>query len=251
MHPENNTLHTRIQRSIGAMYFRFFQDYSRAAWWWEQAGPGSENQNVMGLAECYFRLGNRAMAHQIIDKSGNSPAKIKLLGTMGESEKALELADSYARYANQPHEALLLAGDICRGTDQFEKAISYYEKVLSAKPARNEDYSNRFRGRATDSIESIKRFELLDISQLADGTYSGSSLGYEAPVHVQATVRSGRIEKLEVTQHREKQYYSAIRDVPEQIIRKQDLKHVDATSRATITAIAIINATAKALTSDK
>ena len=62
-------------------------------------------------------------------------------------------------------------------------------------------------------------------------------------------MQKGRITKLEVTQHREKQYYSAIRDVPQQIIRKQDLKEVDATSRATITAVAIINATAKALTS--
>ncbi len=68
-------------------------------------------------------------------------------------------------------------------------------------------------------------------------------------MHVEATVESGRVTKVEITQHREKQYYSALQDVPEQIIRKQDLKNVDATSRATITAVAIINATAKALTS--
>jgi uncharacterized protein with FMN-binding domain len=38
-----------------------------------------------------------------------------------------------------------------------------------------------------------------------------------------------------------------MRDVPEQIIAKQGVKGVDATSRATITGNAIINATAKAL----
>ncbi|MBT5927995.1 MAG: FMN-binding protein [Verrucomicrobia bacterium] len=251
MHQTKGELRTRIQRSIGSMYFRFFQDYSRAAWWWEQAGPGAGNHDVIGLAECYFRLGSRDMAQQILGKSGNSVGKIKLLGAMGETKKALQLANSFTRYANQPHEALLVAGDICRATDQFEMAIEFYKKVLSAKPARNEQYSKRYRGRATDSIESIKLFELLDITQLANGTYTGSSLGYEAPLHVAATVQSGRIVKLEITQHREKQYYSALRDVPEQIIRKQDLKQVDATSRATITAIAIINATAKALTSDQ
>ena len=250
MHPRNGELTKRIQRSIGGMYFRFFQDYPRSAWWLERAGPAG-NHDQIGLAECYFRMGSRDLARQALNKAGTSPGKIKLLGAMGEIETALKLADSYAKYANQPHEALLIAGDICRATDQFEKAIEYYEKVLAAKPARNEQYSKRFRGRATDSIESIKLFELLDITQLEDGVYAGSSLGYEAPVHVEATVLSGRISKLEITKHREKQYYSAIRDVPEQIIRKQDLKQVDATSRATITAVAIINATAKALTSRK
>ena len=64
-----------------------------------------------------------------------------------------------------------------------------------------------------------------------------------------ATVKSGRVDQVEITKHKEKQYYSALTDVPAQIIRKQSLKEVDATSRATITAVAVINATAAALTS--
>jgi uncharacterized protein with FMN-binding domain len=66
-------------------------------------------------------------------------------------------------------------------------------------------------------------------------------------VQVSVKVKSKRIESVKVTQHKEKQYYSSMRDVPEQIIAKQGVKGVDATSRATITGNAIINATAKAL----
>ena len=33
-HSDNSQLSQRIQRTIGGMYFRFFQDYPRAAWWW-------------------------------------------------------------------------------------------------------------------------------------------------------------------------------------------------------------------------
>jgi uncharacterized protein with FMN-binding domain len=52
-----------------------------------------------------------------------------------------------------------------------------------------------------------------------------------------------------VTKHREKQFYAAITDTPAQIIRKQSVKGIDATSRATITSEAIVTATAKALQS--
>lgn len=249
LHSQDKELSTRIKRSIGGMYFRFFQDYPRAAWWWQQAGPGSEIHDQIGLAECYFKMGNADMAKYVLNRAGTSLGKIKLLGTMGETDAALRQADTFARVARQPHEAWLLAGDICRSTDQFERAIAYYQKVIDGPEARNKDYMRRYVGRAKDSIDSIKRFELLDISKLKDGVYRGDSLGYEAPIHIAATVEKGRITQLEVTQHREKQYYSAIRDVPHQIVRKQNLKEVDATSRATITAVAIINATAKALTS--
>ena len=52
---------------------------------------------------------------------------------------------------------------------------------------------------------------------------------------------------MEVTKHEEKQYYTALTETPRKIIEKQGLKGVDATTSATITAEAIINATAKAL----
>jgi hypothetical protein len=42
--------------------FSLFQDDARAAWWWLQAGPGSEIHHQIGLAESSFRMGNTDMA---------------------------------------------------------------------------------------------------------------------------------------------------------------------------------------------
>lgn len=64
---------------------------------------------------------------------------------------------------------------------------------------------------------------------------------------MEVTVQNGRIESVKVVQHKEKQFYSAITDTIRKIIEKQGMKGVDATSGATITSEAIINATAKAL----
>ena len=61
------------------------------------------------------------------------------------------------------------------------------------------------------------------------------------------TVAGGRIAAVQVTRHTEKQYYSSITDTCAQIIKKQGAKGVDATSGATITSEAILNASIKAL----
>ena len=68
-------------------------------------------------------------------------------------------------------------------------------------------------------------------------------------MHVEVVVRDGKIETVRVTRHREKQYYSSLTDTPRKIIDRQSVAGIDATSSATITSEAIINATAKALAS--
>jgi uncharacterized protein with FMN-binding domain len=68
-------------------------------------------------------------------------------------------------------------------------------------------------------------------------------------VQVAVTVKDHRIEAVRITQHKEKQFYAALTDTPAKIIAKQGVKGVDATSNATITSEAIINASAKALAS--
>jgi uncharacterized protein with FMN-binding domain len=64
---------------------------------------------------------------------------------------------------------------------------------------------------------------------------------------VEVAVAGGKITDVRVTQHHEKQYYSSITETCAAIIKKQGTKGVDATSSATITSEAIINASAKAL----
>ena len=240
----------RIMKSLGGMYFRFFQDYPRAAYWWRTAKVKSSDGDGVALAECYYRMGSKRMAMQAIDSRRLKVASIKLLGSMGETKRALRMADSYVSLSKSPRNvkaALLAAGDVCRSNEDYKRAIRYYKRVLEIESENNRDI---LRDRAEQSIDAIRQFELLDISQVEDGQYDGDALAYEGKLEVRVTVKSGRIEKVQVTQHKEKQYYSAIRDVPAQIVAKQSLKDVDATSRATITAEAIVSATAKALVGD-
>ena len=84
---------------------------------------------------------------------------------------------------------------------------------------------------------------------MADGTYKGVSVGYNGDIDVEVTVAAGRIENVTVTRHNEKQFYAAITDTLQQITTRQSVRNIDATSRATITSQAIVNAAAKALAS--
>ena len=107
----------------------------------------------------------------------------------------------------------------------------------------------RNKQRAQTAIDTIKTFETLDLSRIPDGPYTGTSLAYVGDLTVTVTVKSGRITSVRVTKHKDKQYYTALTDTPNRIIEKQGLKGIDATTGATITSQAIIDATAKALAS--
>jgi uncharacterized protein with FMN-binding domain len=229
------------------MYFIYFQDYARAAYWWQQTGVSPGSMQSVLLAECYWRLGSKSMAIKMLNAKRIRVETIKLLGEMGDTSRALKLTELYAQQDKEPQWALLAGGDAARGAGKFKKAIDYYHRVLNSAALANADYDHRVRSRAEQSIEAIQFYEFLDLSTIADGQYADASQGYEGAVEVTVTVRGGRIEQVEVTNHREKQFYSALRDVPQQIVAKQSVKNIDATSRATITAEAIVSATAKAL----
>jgi uncharacterized protein with FMN-binding domain len=237
--------------ALGRMYFNLLEDYPRAAFWWQKAGVarGAGEDPVAGvhLAECYWRMGNRAMAVELLGQLPLTYPTIKLWADLGETGKALQIAEAGAR-SGSADIAYLYAGDACRVAGQLSKALQYYQKVLAQEATgKAAGHVNRSQNRARANIEAIKLFELSDLSRVPDGTYQASSLGYEAQVGVEVVVRDGRLQSVRVTQHREKQYYSALTDTPRKLVAKQGVKGVDATSGATITSEAIINATAKAL----
>ena len=248
LHENDRTLLQRDMQTLGGMYFRLLQDFPRAAYWLRQARLSQTAPQRIMLAECYWRLGSKKMANEILSAQRLPLSAIKLLGDMGQTDRALRLANAFGRQKN-PHEAYLLAGDACRQAGRYQKAIEYYEQVIDAPEARNEDYGKRYRGRAADSIEAIRLFDQADVSKVADGTYKDISIGYNGDIEVEVKVVAGRIESLRVTRHNEKQFYAAITDTSQQILTKQSVKNIDATSRATITSQAIVNAAAKALAS--
>ena len=245
---ENRQTQVRIMDALGRMYHNLLEDYARAAFWWQKAGVergAGEGNSAVHLAECYWRLGSKATAVDLINRTPPRLATIKLWADMGETEKALKLAETAAR--SYPETAYMYAGDACRLAGRYEEAISYYEKALAAPPLPNEEKNALLRGRAEANIEAIRLFELSDVRRVPDGTYRASSLGYEGQVEVDVVVRNRRIQSVTVTRHKEKQFYSALTDTPAKIVAKQGVAGVDGFSGATITSDAIINATAKAL----
>jgi uncharacterized protein with FMN-binding domain len=248
-HEDNPATLARVMQSLGRMYHDFEEDYARAAFWWRRAGLEGNRQSPQSvkLARCYWKLGNKDMAVDLLERLPTWANTIKLWSDMGETSRALQLAEAYAR-GGYPDIAYLYAGDACRISGRYNEAIDYYEKVLKVPATgRPAERIKRNHIRARTNIDGIRIFDSLDLSQVADGTYQDHCPAYAGELHVEVVVRSGRIESVEVMSHKEKQFYSAITDTPRQIIQKQGLKGIDAVSGATITSEAIINATARAL----
>ncbi len=242
----------RCMRTLGSMYHNLLQDYARAAFWYRQAGIENDLSKFphpsVQLADCYFRLGSRSMALDTLKKMPRKPySAIKLLGDLGETSEALRLANAFAKNG-EASTSYLYAGDACRVAGRLKEAEDYYRKAITGiKPAEaDKPHRKRDKARAEASIAAI-RFYTLDPKQVRDGTYKASSIGYEDQVHIEVVVKGGAIESVRVTQHREKQYYSSITDMPRKIVEQQTVAGIDATSSATITSEAIINATARAL----
>lgn len=232
-------------RSMARIYAEFLGDYPRGAFWARKAG-GME----ITLADCYIKMGCREMAVEVLKALGQDNTRngqgIKLWGELGEIATALEWAEHMATDGDNPTAAYLAAGDAYRRKGDIAAATKYYEKVQAVKGKHNRDDPVN-KKRATANLEAIKLFDSLDLKKIADGAYKSSSIGYVGPVEVTVTVKDHGIEKVEVTNHHEKQFYGSLTEIPPRIVAKQGVKGIDTTTGATVTSEAIINASAKAL----
>lgn len=248
-HKQDPEKRQRAMETLGRLYFLLLRDHARAAFWWRQAGVERQANSPQGveLAECFWRLGNKQMALDMLNRNKVYFTTIKLLADMGETRRALQIADAAAR-GGWADLGYLYAGDACRIEGRYDEALRYYQQVLELKAGpQQEKRLERNQTRARANIQAIKIYDNLDLRRIPDGTYQGASPGYVADIHVEVTIRQGRIVEVRVTDHKEKQYYGALAETPAKIIDKQGVKGVDATTSATITSEAIINATALAL----
>ncbi len=245
-HQQNRTLLVRDMEKLGDMYFTLLQDYPRAAYWLQKADASVSKETGIFLAECYWRLGNKELAFAKLQGNLLHFNAIKLYGDMDEIEMAMNVANVYAK-TPLFNEACLKAGDALRGAGRLDEAITFYEQVLDRNEARNKEYLTRYKGLAQGAIDAIKLFDKADVSRVADGTYTSSTMGYNGQVEVTVKVAGSQIKNVTVSKHQEKQFYAALTDTPKQILDKQGFQDVDGTSGATITSQAIINSTARAL----
>ncbi len=246
LHKSNKTLLQRDMSRLAVLYFELLKDYPRSAFWYQKVNPSVTETGGVLLASCYWRLGNRELALDMLRVKKVHFSAIKLLGEMGEIKRAKRVTKAYSK-SNVSNQAFLLCGDALRQSGRTDEAIQYYQRVLHSARFRNKEYENRFKGRARDSIEATRIHDQLDVTKVADGTYRANSIGYAGRMDIEVQVRAGRIESVKVTSHKEKRHYKALTDIPKQIIDQQSVKGVDATSGATVTSQAIVNATAKAL----
>ena len=249
---KDKSVQKRAMRRLGTIYHHLLQDHARSAFWYRQAGvedsPSQDYQATISQADNYRKLGSKRMALELLAKMKRKPySAIKLLGDLGETDAAVKLGEAFAK-TGQASTSFLYAGDACRVAGRLDDAEKYYRRAIAGIPKdeASKPHRKRDKARAEASIAAIQ-FYSLDPKKVRDGKYSASSIGYEAPVRVEVVVKAGTIESVKVTQHREKQYYSSLTDTPRKILARQGVSGIDATSSATITSEAIINATAKAL----
>ncbi len=265
----------RSLSTLGDMFYQLLGDYARAAFWWQKASQKSGSIDSLKLAHCYYELGSKSAAYELLSRTssgyrGSNKDAIKFWANIGEVDMALEMIESGnqggsmggrnagfgGRGGGTQGVDYLFAAEICRTAGRYDKAIEYYEKLITSSATNS---FNNFRGRggggntserAKANMEAVKLIRQLDLKQIPDGTYTSSANGYGGTLYLNVSVAKGRIISVEVTQHRETySYYSRAIPVARKIVTKQGFEGVDAVSGATITSDALINAAAKALAS--
>ncbi len=266
MHRDDKEKLKRSLNVLGYMFFDLFDDYARAAFWWQKYSQMGGTPDQLKMARCYFELGSRKTAAELLSNIRDTDNKelIKLWAKTGEVDKALKLIDSFsgskknndrmrfgAPERDPQSERYLLAAEICRGAGRYDQAAAYYKKVLGlpdsyTSPMNHHEIDDKLKAKV--NLEAVKQLENLDIKQIHEGTYSGTSTAYGGPLTVQVVIKDGIINSVKVTEHWETPSYMVMAEpTARQIVSRQSLEDVDVITGATVTSDAIINSAVAAV----
>ncbi|MBA2482199.1 MAG: FMN-binding protein [Planctomycetes bacterium] len=241
--------------NLGHCYGDLLQDWPRAVYWYQQieAQYGKNDNRTIDMANAYWRMGNRTLAVQTIKPIPQDATRhgslIKLWADLGDYKTAYQMAQT--RVAVGEDIAWFMSGYTAQLEGAWTKALDCFKKAEASDQKKSGRDWKQVKERATSAIQAITLFETLDLKRVPDGKFAATSTGYTGPLSIEVVVAGHKITALDVTRHSEKQYYAALDEMPAKIIAKQHVKGVDATLGATITAEAIVYATAKALNQAK
>ena len=255
MHKDDQRKLQRSLNTLGLMFYELMEDYARAAFWWSKYAEKGGSPDPVKMARCYWELGSREMAIETLSRMSNSyrvneDDVIRLWAKMGQVDKAIEMIKTDTGPNTQAHSYLLTA-EVYRQAGRYDEAIAYYQKVLtlpdsSTRPRDHHDIDGKIKANA--NLEATRMLSTLGLKRIPDGTYTGSSIAYGGTLYIKVTIDKGRIESVEITQHRETPSYFIIAEqTARQIVSKQGFEGVDVITGATMTSDAIINAAVKAL----
>jgi len=213
------------------MYLFLSGNYAWATVEYEKRIQSGKGKEYLNLAACYMHFGEypkaKAMLERALKDLPEDPWRINALANV--------------------HNGL---GDLHRDMGDLDKAREHYREAIRLYPTSNQPYGRHVLKRQAAKVQN--KLDLLTMQSLAtikleDGTYKGTSLGFndQREIVVTLTVKDGKIARMDVD-HGEKIELDATVLIPKRIIAKQSLQ-VDAITGATITSQAIIDAALQAV----
>lgn len=243
---DNASALRQTQQALAGVY-EDTEEWAHAAYYYHAAGP-RRYEDVASLAKCYYMLGCADAARSILEqvKSDNTRTGliIKVWGEMGELDKALALASDKSR-TRMKDVAYLAAGNACRYAGEYERATTFYEAAADASSGGRD--LKVVKQRANDNLQALRGFAGLDLAKIPDGDYEGTARGFRNDLTVRVTIKGGTIDAVRVTNQREDRTLGVEQTVPARMVVRQDVNRVDATTGATHTSHAIMNAATKAM----
>jgi len=182
------------------------------------------------LASLYCDYGLYADAEKLLERGMATPSPKAVWKEVRQAEFHDAFGDLYARWG------------------KLDKAKTSYREAIRLFPLGKPPYGQHLLPRKARKVGSklqLLTLKSLSGTQLTDGTFRDTAVGYSGDVHLTVKTRGGRIVDIQV-KHQEKIDQNASTIIPRRIIATQSLQ-VDGITGATVTKDALVAGTLRAL----